>query len=112
MKRYIYGQRPVAEALKAGHVQLLLVQDDVVARERAELEKTAQAGRVAIESRTRAELDALVDGALHQRVVAIVGDYAYASVEQILAVAKKSGRPPLLLLLDSVQDPQNLGALV
>jgi 23S rRNA (guanosine2251-2'-O)-methyltransferase len=43
-------------------------------------------------------------------VVAVTGDYLYATVEAILAAA--AGRPPLVMVLDSVQDPQNLGALV
>jgi 23S rRNA (guanosine2251-2'-O)-methyltransferase len=62
--------------------------------------------------RPRAGLDELAKGGVHQGVVAVVGEYNYAQLDELLALAKKSGRPPLVLVLDSVQDPQNLGALV
>jgi 23S rRNA (guanosine2251-2'-O)-methyltransferase len=49
---------------------------------------------------------------VHQGVVAITGEYPYAQLDEILNVAGRAGVPPLVLVLDSVQDPQNLGALV
>ncbi len=45
-------------------------------------------------------------------MVAISGEYPYASVEQILAISHKAKRPALVLVLDGVTDPQNLGAIV
>jgi 23S rRNA (guanosine2251-2'-O)-methyltransferase len=45
-------------------------------------------------------------------VVAVVGEYNYAQLDELIQAAERSGRPPLLLVLDSVQDPQNFGALV
>jgi 23S rRNA (guanosine2251-2'-O)-methyltransferase len=62
--------------------------------------------------RARVALDALARGGAHQGVVAIAGEYPYADLEDRLGSAQQAGKPPLLLVLDSVQDPQNLGALV
>jgi 23S rRNA (guanosine2251-2'-O)-methyltransferase len=48
----------------------------------------------------------------HQGIVAVVADYRYREVEDILAAARLAGKPPLLVLLDGVEDPHNLGAVV
>ncbi len=60
----------------------------------------------------RAELDRLARGALHQGLVAEVGPFPYADAEQFLRRARESPGAGLLVVLDGIQDPQNLGAIV
>ena len=48
----------------------------------------------------------------HQGVVAVVADFRYAELEDLLAARAASGRPPLLVVLDGVEDPHNLGAII
>ena len=60
----------------------------------------------------RAELDRLTGGAVHQGLAARVPAYAYAHPEDLLARAEQRGEPPLIVALDSVTDPRNLGAVV
>jgi 23S rRNA (guanosine2251-2'-O)-methyltransferase len=63
--------------------------------------------------RSRAELDRVTHGGVHQGVVALCGAFRYAEgTAALLANAQARGEAPLLLVLDGVQDPQNLGALV
>ena len=59
---------------------------------------------------TRAELDRLTDGAVHQGVAIEVPEYKYASVDELLGRA--GTEKPLLVALDGVTDPQNLGAVI
>ncbi len=58
------------------------------------------------------ELDRLTDGAVHQGVAIKVPPYEYADVDDLLDAAEESGRPPLVVALDGVTDPRNLGAVL
>jgi 23S rRNA (guanosine2251-2'-O)-methyltransferase len=112
MARLVYGIHPVREALKAGRVQALFVLEGeagVALREVMEAAKTANIQPV---PRARAALDLIAHNGVHQGAVALTGEYQYADIPDILEVAKRAGKPPLILVLDSVQDPQNLGTLV
>jgi 23S rRNA (guanosine2251-2'-O)-methyltransferase len=60
----------------------------------------------------RGELDRLTDGAVHQGLAAKVPPYEYAHPDELLELAAKSGEKPLIVALDSVTDPRNLGAVV
>lgn len=111
MSRLVYGIHPVEELLRSRRevAVLYLVEGD---RAAAKLAEAARQARVAVEPRSRAELDTLVDGKLHQGAVAVAGDYPYLEPHELLDRALSHDEPPLLLVLDGVQDPQNLGALV
>jgi len=72
----------------------------------------ARAVEVAVETRARAVVDEMAGGGNHQGVCAVVGEYPYVDPEDLLEVARARGEAPLVVVLDGVQDPQNLGALV
>ncbi len=57
-------------------------------------------------------LDQLSETKKHQGVIAIAAAYAYASVEGILQKAEDKGEPPFVFLLDNIEDPHNLGAII
>jgi 23S rRNA (guanosine2251-2'-O)-methyltransferase len=57
-------------------------------------------------------LDQMSETGKHQGVIASVAAYEYATVEEILDIAKEKGEPPFIILLDSIQDPHNLGAII
>ena len=57
-------------------------------------------------------LDQLSETKKHQGVIAIAAAYAYASVEEILQKAEDKGEPPFVFLLDNIEDPHNLGAII
>ena len=61
---------------------------------------------------SKERLDQLSETKKHQGVIAVAAAYAYASVEDILRKAKEKGEPPFLILLDNVEDPHNLGAVI
>ncbi len=60
----------------------------------------------------RARLDSMTGGARHQGIAAMVAERAYATVEDLLAIAEERGEPPFLLICDGVEDPHNLGAII
>ena len=61
---------------------------------------------------SRERLDQLSETRAHQGVIAQVAAYEYSTVEEILARAEEKGEPPFLVLLDNVEDPHNLGAII
>jgi 23S rRNA (guanosine2251-2'-O)-methyltransferase len=112
MARLVYGVHPVKEALKAGRVHALFVLEGDTGPALREVSDAARAANVQPVLRSRFALDALAHGGAHQGAIAVTGEYPYAQLDELLAVAKRAGQPPLLLVLDSVQDPMNLGALL
>jgi len=112
MARVVYGVHPVREALRSGKVQALFVAEGETGPALKEILDAARNANVQPTTHFRTQLDALAHGGVHQGAVAIVGEYNYAQLEELIQVAVRAGKPPLLLVLDSVQDPQNLGALV
>ena len=111
MSRILYGVHPVKEALRAGRVQALFTLEGESGPALREIHDAARAANIQPVPRPRAVLDELAEGGAHQGVIAVAGEYNYAQLDELLAIARKDGKPPLILVLDSVQDPQNLGAL-
>lgn len=102
MPEIIYGVRPVVEALKGRRRRVLEVLDST-----GNGEVRAAAGGVPVKKVPRDRVDEMVRGGVHQGVVARVESYPYSSLEEILAVSQ-----PLVLVLDGVTDPRNLGAVL
>ncbi len=110
----VYGRNAVAEALRAGRrkARLLLLAEGTEDRKAAgDLATLAAAHNVEVEHVTRVEIDRRAPGVNHQGVVLEVGPYPYAKYEDLLE-AMHDNPEALLLVLDSVQDPQNLGTLL
>lgn len=60
----------------------------------------------------RERLDQMSDTGKHQGVIAYAAAYEYAEVEDILKLAEEKGEPPFIFLLDGIEDPHNLGAII
>ena len=110
----IIGIKPVLEALKAGRpIRRLLVADqrkqdrDVQAILRLARECGAE-----VRFASREALNREAPGANHQGVIAIASAKQYATLDEILAAPVLQGRAPLFLVLDGVEDPRNLGAII
>ncbi len=112
MPDYLYGRHAVLEALRAQRpIEEILVARGVHPRGAlSELMALAEKAGVQVREVPRGELDRLTRH--HQGVLARIQAFEYATLEDLLAKAKARGEPPFLLMLDSVQDPQNLGTLL
>ncbi len=114
MQAIIAGRKPVMEALRAGTniekiVFLLGVQGTVI----EEIRQAAQRSKVPVSQASRQEFRGLASDATTQGVVAIIREVkAFVGLDEILRRADSKGEKPLILLLDGIEDPQNLGALV
>jgi 23S rRNA (guanosine2251-2'-O)-methyltransferase len=113
--RILYGVNPVRELLRAGGAEvseLWLAEGGSRAAAFAELERLGRGAGAKVRAAPRQKLDRLAGTDRHQGVVAVVADFRYAALDELLAAAAASGRPPLLVVLDGVEDPHNLGAVI
>jgi 23S rRNA (guanosine2251-2'-O)-methyltransferase len=110
----VAGRNAVVEALRAGiratalYVSYRIDSDD---RVKEALRAVAERGMPLLEV-SRTDLDRLTGGAVHQGLALQVPPYDYADAGDLLAAAEEAGEPPLLVALDGVTDPRNLGAVV
>jgi len=114
-KRYVYGVNPVSEAIRsrAGEIErLYVVEGSATSRPAAELLGRARSLGIEVEQVGRDRVAAMTQGGVHQGLVAQLRGFEYAELEDLLAQAGKTDRPLLLVVLDGVQDPQNLGAVI
>ncbi|WP_030718488.1 23S rRNA (guanosine(2251)-2'-O)-methyltransferase RlmB [Streptomyces sp. NRRL F-2580] len=111
----VVGRNPVFEALRDGvpattlYVQQFIDNDE---RVREALQLAAERGNINLMEAPRPELDRLTNGLNHQGMVLQVPPYEYAHPEDLTAAAYDDGDDPLIVALDGVTDPRNLGAIV
>jgi len=100
----IYGLRPVVEALRSKRREVREVLDSVGDRE---ISSEAAVRGIPVKRVPRDRVEELARGGVHQGMVARVGPYPYSGLEEILAAPD-----PLVVVLDRVTDPRNLGAVL
>ncbi|MFD7769769.1 23S rRNA (guanosine(2251)-2'-O)-methyltransferase RlmB [Streptomyces sp. NPDC059787] len=111
----VVGRNPVVEALREGvpastlYVQQFIDNDE---RVREALQLAAERGGINLMEAPRPELDRMTNGLNHQGLVLQVPPYEYAHPEDLVAGAHEEGQDPLIVALDGVTDPRNLGAVV
>jgi 23S rRNA (guanosine2251-2'-O)-methyltransferase len=113
MKEWIYGRNAVHEVLRARRRQvfgLRIAQGVQVKGRLAEIVKICTERRIPAQTVPRQQLDTLGEG--HQGVALQVSQYPYSALADILNLAQQRGEPPFVLILDTLQDPQNLGTLL
>lgn len=101
----VYGVRPVVETLRAGRRKVFEVLD--AGGHEAVAEAAAERG-VPVRKASRDRIEQLAPGGVHQGVAARAEPYPYSGFSEIIA----AGDPPLVLVLDGVTDPRNLGAVL
>ena len=107
----IVGRNAVTEALKAGRsISKIFIAQGSEGSIKKILALAKEAG-VFFEFTNSAKLDKLFDGR-HQGVIAVAAPVAYATLEEILAVAESRNEPPFIILLDELEDPHNFGAIL
>ncbi|MBI5643450.1 MAG: 23S rRNA (guanosine(2251)-2'-O)-methyltransferase RlmB [Deltaproteobacteria bacterium] len=112
--RIIYGTNPVIEALRSGEgIEKVVISSERSDKVTAEILKEARARHIKVEISPGQELQNLSGTPKHQGAVAVLkGGFRYKDIEDLIEGWKKSGDEALFLILDSIQDPQNLGSLI
>jgi 23S rRNA (guanosine2251-2'-O)-methyltransferase len=113
MREWILGRNPIYEVLRAGRRQAFQIQvvEKIKSRNRlADILRLSAERKIPVNQVPRRELDR--HGSGHQGVALECSGYPYSAVSNILIRAQKRDELPLILILDTLQDPQNLGTLL
>ena len=109
----VIGRNAVRELLLGGRdVEKIYVQSGEREGSVKLLVATAREKRIPVVEIDRTKLDKMSGGGRHQGVLAIASERNYSTVDEILRFAEESGKAPFLVMLDGVEDPHNLGAII
>ncbi len=109
----IEGRNAVIEAFRSGReIDRVYILDGCKDGPILTVKRQAAKKNTQIRYVTKERLDQLSETGRHQGVIASVAVYGYAQVEDMLALAEKKGEAPFLILLDNIEDPHNLGAVI
>ena len=109
----IEGRNAVIEAYRAGRpIDKLFIRDGCQDGPILTIKREAKAKQTPVKFVTKERLDQLSETGKHQGVIAYAAAYEYATVEEILDNARQKGEAPFLFLLDNIEDPHNLGAII
>jgi 23S rRNA (guanosine2251-2'-O)-methyltransferase len=112
-EEYLAGKHPVLEAMKAGRSINKIFMSNQAQRHLVQpIMEEAKARGIVVQQVDKSKLDRLVPDVQHQGVVAQAAAVAYAEVDDLLARAAERGEAPLIVLLDEVEDPHNLGSVL
>ena len=113
MENKIEGRNAVLEALRARKpIDKLYVLDGCPDGPVRTIIREAKKGDTIINYVKKERLDQLSETGHHQGVIAMAASYEYATVEEILEKAKEKGEAPFIFVLDNIEDPHNLGAMI
>ena len=109
----IEGRNAVLEAFRSGKtIDKLYVLDGCQDGPVRTIVREAKKYDTILEFVKKERLDQLSETGKHQGVIAIASSYEYATVEEILSRAREKGESPFILVLDGIEDPHNLGAMI
>ncbi|MDD5936180.1 MAG: 23S rRNA (guanosine(2251)-2'-O)-methyltransferase RlmB [Clostridiales bacterium] len=109
----IEGRNAVTEAFRAGKtIDRLFILDGCQDGPIKTIIREAKKGDTIIQFVKKERLDQMSEDGKHQGVIAYAAAYDYAEVDDILNAAKEKGEPPFILILDGIEDPHNLGAMI
>lgn len=109
----IEGRNAVMEAFRSGKsIDKLFVQDGCKDGPVQSIVREARKHDTIIQFVDRSRLDQISETGKHQGVIAYAAAYEYSEVEDILKLAEEKGEDPFILLLDDIEDPHNLGAII
>ena len=113
MSEQIEGRNAVLEAFRSGKcVDKLFILDGCQDGPVRTIVREAKKHDAIVNFVPKERLDSMSETGHHQGVMAYAAAYEYAEVEDILKIAEEKGEPPFLFLLDGIEDPHNLGAII
>lgn len=109
----ISGRNPVIEALKSQRtIDCLYIKAGDKEGSIKKILSLAKEQKIIIKEVDKSKLEELAEGTQHQGVVAIVTDYKYYELDEVLEMVKQKCEKPFFIILDEIEDPHNLGAII
>lgn len=108
----IVGRNPVMEALKSGKALDTIYVNENAGGSIGAITRIARERGIVIKNVSDQKLTQMCGGASHQGIIASGACAEYVSIEDILAISKKKGTAPFIIICDEIEDPHNLGAII
>lgn len=109
----IEGRNAVIEAFRSGRtIDKIFIQDGCQDGPMTTIKREAKKQETTVKYVAKERLDQMSETGKHQGVIAYAAAYEYAEIEDMLKLAEEKGEPPFLILLDNIEDPYNLGAII
>lgn len=109
----IEGRHAIREAIRSGRsINKLLYSEDGLDASAREIIIQAKKSGIVTQPVNKAKLDGLSENGKHQGLIAMAAAYEYSTVEAMLEKAKAKGEDPLIVILDGINDPHNLGSII
>lgn len=109
----IEGRNAVIEAFRSGRpIDKVYIQDGCQDGPILTIKREARKKDVLIKYAAKERLDQMSETGKHQGVIACAAAYEYAEMEDLFRLAQQKGEPPFFILLDNIEDPHNLGAII
>jgi 23S rRNA (guanosine2251-2'-O)-methyltransferase len=109
----VEGRHPVLEVLKSGReINKILLAEGITGNTAMEIIAKARELNIIVQNVPKAKLDLLANGRNHQGVIAYIAAKEYVELEDIVEAANNSPRPGLIIVLDEIEDPHNLGSIL
>ena len=113
IENYIEGRNPVIEAFRSGKViDKLYILDGCNDGPIMTIKREAKKRDTFIKYVSRERLDMMSETGMHQGVIDYTAAYEYSELEDIFTLAESKGEPPFVYILDNIEDPHNLGAII
>lgn len=107
------GRHPVLEALKSGRtINKILMTEGATGSTVMDILAKARGASVVVQTVPKNKLDQIAEGRNHQGVIAYIAAKDYVELEDIVEAANNSPRPGLIIVLDEIEDPHNLGSIL
>jgi len=111
--QYIIGRNPVLEVLKTEkEIEKIYIAKGELKGSIKKIINIAKDKNIVIQYVDKKKLNQIAQGVNHQGVAALVTPYDYTSIDDILNKARETNKPPFIVILDGIEDPHNLGAIV
>lgn len=109
----IEGRNPIIEALRGDRaIDKIMISNSSKEGSIKKIIGMAKEKNIVIQYVDKHKLDEISTSHSHQGVIAVVSDYKYYELEELLAIANKKGEDPFFIILDEITDPHNLGTII
>ncbi|MBR0147820.1 MAG: 23S rRNA (guanosine(2251)-2'-O)-methyltransferase RlmB [Lachnospiraceae bacterium] len=109
----IEGRNAVIEAFRSGReIDRLFIKDGLSDGQIQTIKREAKKKELRIDFVSKERLDQISQTGNHQGVIAYIAAYEYSELEEIFAIAETKGEDPFIFILDNIEDPHNLGAII